>query len=213
MSESPTAAPDGGPPTARGGRTRQRILGAAAKLIHERGASATTIQQVREAADVSASQLYHYFADKQALVRAVVEYQGARILAGQEAAAIGSLDGLKRWRDELIAQGDLSIAGCPLGGLGSELADTDPSGRDVASVEFNHWRDAIAEGLRRIRERGELRPDFDTEALAVALLASLQGGLLLARIAQSSEPLERALDATIALIEMQAPPSRPSDGT
>lgn len=192
------------PPTSGGEQTRQRILEAAAQLIHEHGAAATTVQQIRGATGVSASQLYHYFADKQALVRAVVEYQGARMLAGQLAADIDSLEGLRRWRDQLMADQDQILAGCPLGTLGSELADTDAPGRDIAAEEFGQWQDKIAEGLERIRRNGELGPDTDTDDLATALLAALQGGLLLSHISQSARPLQKALDAMIALIETYA---------
>ena len=194
------------PPTSGGSLTRQRILKAAAQLIHEHDAAATTIQQIRDATGVSASQLYHYFADKQALVRAVVEYQGARMVAGQQAADIDSLKGLRRWRDQLVADQDQTLAGCPLGTLGSELADTDAPGRDIAAEEFRQWQDKIAQGLERIRANGELRPDTDTEDLAIALLAALQGGLMLSHITQRPEPLEKALDAMIALIETHAIP-------
>ncbi len=196
-------------PTSRGERTRQRILEAAAELIHRQGAAATTIQHVRDATGVSASQLYHYFADKQELVRAVVEYQGARMLAGQQAADIDSLDDLRRWRDQLVAGQDQALGGCPLGTLGSELAETDPSGRDLAAEEFHHWRDAITQSLDRIRQNGELRTDTDTGELAIALLAALQGGLLLSHITQTLQPLQTALDAVIAQIESHA--TSPSD--
>jgi AcrR family transcriptional regulator len=47
--------------TAKGGRTRQRIVAAAAGLVFERGVAGTTIEDVQAAAEVSASQLYHYF--------------------------------------------------------------------------------------------------------------------------------------------------------
>ena len=56
----------------RKGQDRQRIVDAAAALIFEQGVAHTTIEDVRAAADVSSSQLYHYFDDKPALVRAVV---------------------------------------------------------------------------------------------------------------------------------------------
>jgi TetR/AcrR family transcriptional repressor of nem operon len=187
--------------TTRGGRTRQRILEAAAELIHEHGAAATTIQEVRGAAEVSASQLYHYFSDKQALVRAVVAYQGARLVAGQEAAEINSLQSLRRWRDQLFVHPDQILGGCPLGALGSELADTDPAGRVLAAHEFARWQASIADALKRMGEHGELRSDANTDDLAVALLAALQGGLLLSHITKSTRPLRQALDGMIAVIE------------
>jgi hypothetical protein len=54
--------------TRKGQETRQRIVDAAAGLIFRQGVAHTTIDDVRAAADVSSSQLYHYFEDKTALV-------------------------------------------------------------------------------------------------------------------------------------------------
>ena len=121
---------------------------------------------------------------------------------------VNSIESLRRWRDQLVANHDRTLAGCPLGTLGSELAETDPPGRDIAADEFDQWRQSIAQGLGRIRDRGELQPDTNTDDLAIALLAALQGGLLLSHITQTSQPLEKALNATIALIENHASPTR-----
>jgi AcrR family transcriptional regulator len=59
--------------TAKGQRTRQRIVAAAAGLVFERGVAGTTIEDVQAAAGVSASQLYHYFPSKNAVVRAEID--------------------------------------------------------------------------------------------------------------------------------------------
>jgi AcrR family transcriptional regulator len=69
--------------TRKGQQSRQRIVSAAADLIFDQGVAHTTIEDVRAAADVSSSQLYHYFDDKPALVRAVIEQQADTIVAGR----------------------------------------------------------------------------------------------------------------------------------
>jgi AcrR family transcriptional regulator len=61
--------------TAKGERARARIVAASARLIHQRGVAAATLDDVKAAADVSGSQLYHYLPDKDDLVREVVGYQ------------------------------------------------------------------------------------------------------------------------------------------
>jgi len=61
--------------TAKGERTRGRIVEEAARLIYERGVAATTLDEIKAAAEVSGSQLYHYFPDKDELVRAVINYK------------------------------------------------------------------------------------------------------------------------------------------
>ena len=52
--------------------------------MHANGVAGTTIDQVIEASGTSKSQLYHYFADKDALVAAVIKMQSARVLERQE---------------------------------------------------------------------------------------------------------------------------------
>ena len=114
--------------TPKGERTRARIVEAAARLIHERSVAGTTLDDVRAAAGVSGSQLYHYFPDKDDLVQAVIDHQARTIAGNQRQADLGSPDGLRAWRDIVIAQARSSDGkgGCPLGSLAGQLAETDP---------------------------------------------------------------------------------------
>ncbi|MFZ1994085.1 MAG: TetR/AcrR family transcriptional regulator [Solirubrobacteraceae bacterium] len=197
-----TASSSPRPLTRKGRQTRQRIVTAAADLIFAQGVAHTTIEDVRAAADVSSSQLYHYFDDKPALVRAVIEHQADMIVAGQETFDLSSLDGLRAWRDWVIEhQRKLNCSGgCPIGSLGSELAETDPQARAQLADGFKRWDAAIQSGLREMHARGRLTPDTDPDTLALALLAALQGGLLLTQIKRDTKPLQAALDAMLELI-------------
>jgi AcrR family transcriptional regulator len=188
--------------TRKGQETRRRIIGAAADLMFEQGAAHTTIEDVRAAADVSSSQLYHYFDDKPGLVQAVIEHQADTIVAGQKTFDLSTLDGLHAWRDWVIEhQRELNCSGgCPIGSLGSELAETDPEARAQVAQGFKRWETTIQSGLREMHARGRLTPDTDPDALALALLAALQGGLLLTQIDRDTKPLEAALDAMLELI-------------
>ena len=55
-------------------------MAAAAELILKAGVAGTTMEDVRAAAGVSSSQIYHYFADKHALVNAVIDRQADAIV-------------------------------------------------------------------------------------------------------------------------------------
>lgn len=188
--------------TRKGQETRQRIVDAAADLIFDQGVAHTTIEDMRAAAGVSSSQLYHYFDDKPALVRAVIEHQTGAIVSNQETFDLSSLDGLREWRDWVIDyQRALGCrGGCPIGSLGSELAETEPQARDQVAAGMKRWEAAIQHGLREMHADRKLVADADPDKLAVALLAALQGGLLLAQIERDTKPLEAALDAMLELI-------------
>ncbi len=188
--------------TAKGRATRARIVAAAAELVFAHGVARTGIDDVRRQAGVSASQLYHYFTDKDDLVRAVIAHQTDGILDAQQPLLdhLDSIEALERWRDLLV---DLQEqrhcqGGCPIGSIAAELADDDPRARADLAAGFERWEAPIRAGLARMRERGDLRADTDTDALALALLAALQGGLVLTQTRRSTEPLRAALDAMIA---------------
>ena len=187
--------------TPKGERTRTRIVEAAARLIHERSVAGTTLEDVKAAAAVSGSQLYHYFPDKDDLLQAVIDHQARTIAANQRQAGLGSPDGLRAWRDTVIAQAKSSNGrgGCPLGSLAGQLAETDPRARALIAAGFEQWSAAISEGLRELQAAGRLPAAIDAGDYAITLLAALQGGLLLAQIQQDTRPLETAVDTLLAL--------------
>jgi AcrR family transcriptional regulator len=187
--------------TRKGAETRERIVSAAADLVFADGVAATSIEDVKEAAGVSSSQLYHYFADKQALIHAVIAHQSDAVIAAQEPllAKLDSLDALRAWRDQAVAiQRRLHCkGGCPIGALAGELAESDSEARADLAAGFARWEGAIGAGIRAMHERGELPADVDPDRLALALLAAHQGGLVLTQVRREPSSLEAALDAMI----------------
>ena len=55
-------------------------------------------------------------------------------------------------------------------------------------------------GFLRMHALGRLAPEADPRQLALATLAALEGGLLLAQIQRDTEPLAAALDTMLLLI-------------
>ena len=192
------------PPTARGAATGARIVGAAADLVYRRGASTTSLEDIMEASATSKSQLYHYFADKDALMRAVIEFQTRRVMGVQAAHldTVDSLAGLRRWRDAMVTinKAARGVGGCPLGSLASELSDRSESARALLAHGFELWELQLRRGLGAMRDSGKLKPEANPAELATAVIAALQGGLLLAQTTRSSRPLELALDMAIGPI-------------
>jgi TetR/AcrR family transcriptional repressor of nem operon len=187
--------------TAKGERTRARIVEEAARLIHERGVTGTTLDDVKAAAEVSGSQLYHYFADKEELVQAVIDYQTSTIVDNQRHANLGTVKGLRAWRNMVVAaaKGTQAKGGCPLGSLGGQIAESDPEARTLVAAGFEQWSTVISDGLRALHADGQLPSDIDPDDLAVTLLATVQGGLLLAQTQRSALPLETAVDTLLTL--------------
>ena len=203
--------------TRKGVRTRERIVAAAAELMQERGVARTTIEDIQAAAAVSSSQLYHYFADKDALISEVIKTQLNRVIAAQEPRLreVTTWDGLQRWCDHLVTatRATQGVGGCPLGSLVSELADRSDSARVELARSFAEWQSYLSKGFAVMRDNAELAPAADPDELALTMMSALQGGLLMAQTTRSARPLELALNMALGHISAYRlsptpPPSR-----
>ena len=199
------------PTTERGRQTRRRIVAAAADVVSKKGALGASLDEVGARAAASRSQLYHYFDDKNDLLRAVAEATTDTVLDGQRAlfAGPGSWAGLQRWADALVElqQQCGGRGGCPIANLLGQLGERDDDIRAVLATGFDRWEAQIRACLAAMVTAGELQPGTDVGWLAASTLASLQGGLLLAQARRDPQPLRRALDGALALIQTYRPAS------
>jgi TetR/AcrR family transcriptional repressor of nem operon len=189
------------PPTARGVATRARIVEAASTLVAEHGVAGTRIEDVMEASGTSKSQVYHYFADREALMSAVVQARSQGVLEFQSSSLdkVRTLEDLRAWRDKVVAinRRKGSVGGCPMGSLASELADRSESAREILLAGFDRWKSSLRKAFEVMQRDGQLTKSADPDALAVRFLIALQGGLLLSQTMRSSVPLEAALDLAL----------------
>src|SRR6266567_1680951 len=172
----------GEPRTGRGRASRERIVERAAELFAERGVAGTSLDEVLAAAGAGKSQLYHYFRGRDELVEAAVGLRCAQVLAGLT-RALGSV---------------ASLPGCPIGSLAAEVAERNEGARLKAAAAFDAWEQLFADALERMRERGELRADASPAVLATALLASIEGGMVLSQAHKDPASLHIAVEAGLA---------------
>ncbi len=186
--------------TAKGARTRARIVEAAAALIHERGVASTTLEDVKVAAEVSGSQLYHYFPDKNELVQAVIDYQAETIVSTigrPSAVTMESKPGGRWWspaskrtKGKGAAHSVRSAANWP-----RATPRPEPSSRS-GSIS---GQPPSATDCDPFMPTGSSRPTSTRTISPLRLLATLQGGLLLAQVQRSTRPFETAVNTLLAL--------------
>ena len=197
--------------TSRGAATRQRIVLAAAELMHVRGVAATTIDEVLAYSATSKSQFFQHFSDKTDLVYEVITLRADEILSWQRMRLekVDTFRGLYQWRDAMVQRCTLrrGLWGCELGSLAAELSDSDDKARMSLADHFAEWRGLLAGALRRMSDAGELATDIDENALATGLLAAVEGGYLLSQTAHDPRLMQTALDSAIGHISSFAPRS------
>ena len=165
------------------------------------------MDDVRQRAHASKSQVYLYFADRDDLMRAVSEATCDAVMQDQSDVLAGfdSLRGIERYLDALVELQEQRDAhgGCPIGSLAGQLVEHDERARLALVDGFDRWEGGLRTGLEAMAERGELRPDADPALLAQQTLAALQGGLLLTQVRRDPGQLRAAADGVLALIQAQ----------
>jgi AcrR family transcriptional regulator len=196
--------------TRKGRATRARIVDVAAKLMFQRGVAGTSIDEVRNTAAVSGSQISHYFHDKRDLTRQVIAARCTDVQEFHTQPRFGgfdSLEALHAWADANIADVDVVYrqGGCVYGSLAEELTEADPEIHDDLAAGYDRWLELLRAGLTAMRSRGDLRPDADPRHLAVSLVAAHQGGAMLTYAMDDPEPLRAALNAAVEYVCSFAP--------
>ena len=203
--------------TRKGRATQARIVDVAAKLMFRRGIAGTSIDEVRSTADVSGSQISHYFHDKRDLTRNVI---GARRDDVREfhtqLGALDSFAALDAWVAATLAELDpvYRQGGCVYGSLAGELVEADAEIHGDLADGYDQWVELFQRGLTEMRRRGDLRPDADPRHLAVSLVAAHQGGALVTFVTDDPEPLRVALTAAVEYVRsFAATPKRRRSGS
>ncbi len=181
-------------------RSRAALVDTAALLFRRQGYAATGVNQILEIADVKAGSLYHHFpAGKQELAAAVVDSVGAAIerrlreLLDNGSPVSDIVDG---WID-LLASGLAGDQrdGCPIEPIATESVNASEQVRDASARAFGGWCLAVADRLR-----ADGWPDAEADQTALAVIALIEGALILSRIAGDAHALNAAKAAVRTLI-------------
>jgi len=171
-----------------------------------RGIGGTTLDDVVSASKVSKSQLYRHFEDKPALVRAVIEFQGDRVITREREllGTVSTFAGLQRWRDALVERNALQDGryGCTLGSLANEFSDQDEAARRKLEELFAAWQELFEVIIRRLQQKGDIPEKTDAARLATGFMAAVQGGYLLAQTSRDVGPMAAAVDMAIAHLRL-----------
>lgn len=198
------------PPTGRGKATRDRILGCAAELVLTEGVEALSLDNVRRAASVSGSQLSHYFGDKNALIRAVIERQTEVLLDFHRQPALRNLDTFddyEKWVEltlKFSGRVARNHAMPTYGALAGQLSKYDEQTRELLADGYRQWISLLRRGLMRMKKKGLLTEIANPTELANVLVSAHQGGTLMTGAYGKTWPDRDALTFALAYLRQFA---------
>jgi AcrR family transcriptional regulator len=194
--------------TKKGAATRQRIIDAAAAQIREHGVAAATLEDVGRRSRTGKSQLFHYFPDgKEQLLLAVAQWEADQVIEDQQPylGQLTSWDAWHQWRDVVVERYRRQGVHCPLGVLITEIGRHTPAAQAVTRQLLKRWQQEIRLGVVEMRERGRIGRDVDPDRASAALIAAIQGGVVILMATGSAEHLESALDLCLDYLRTADP--------
>jgi AcrR family transcriptional regulator len=195
--------------TAKGRATRDRILQVAAELVLRDGLSTLNMDALRKAASISGSQLAHYFADKQALIRAVVVRQIHVVLDFHRQPKLGALntfDDFERWIDlNMRYLRRIGYSGTPTyHALAGQLGKSDSATRETLASGYWQWIDLLEQVIQQMKDNGLLVATADPRNLALVIVSAHQGGATLAFTYRANWPHADAVRFAVNHLRMFA---------
>lgn len=176
--------------------TRSRILATARDMFHGRSYADVGIQEICEGARVQKGSFYHFFPSKRDLALAVIDDMADDWAHGFVAEAFDlalppverldyMIDAAYYWQK---ASSDLEgrMPGCLFGNLALEMSTRDDVMRARLNAVFDKARDRFRATLDEAVATGAVAA-MNTEATASAMLAYLEGIILLAKTRNDPE--------------------------
>lgn len=170
--------------------TRGRILQAAYREMHLHGFQSAGLSAILARAGVTKGALYHHFANKTELGYAVIEEVIAELNKQSFVEPLkkngNPIDGLIELitaAGEAFSITDIQL-GCPLTALAQEMAPIDEGFRTRLVKIYAEWHGAIADCFRRAGDSGLLRVEVDPATAAAFVVATMEGALNAAKVAQ-----------------------------
>jgi TetR/AcrR family transcriptional regulator, lmrAB and yxaGH operons repressor len=171
--------------------SRQNMIQSAALLMRERGVDGTSFSEVLARSGAPRGSIYHHFpGGKTQLIEEATRFAGEFTAAGLAAAMrdsepVAAVRGfVSLWR-KILARSDFG-AGCPVVAAALE-GDRAPAVRAAAATAFSQWEELLADAI-------EPHAPGRGHSIATLIIASIEGGVVLARAQRSVAPLEQVAD-------------------
>ncbi|EFG64397.1 TetR/AcrR family transcriptional regulator [Streptomyces sp. SPB074] len=189
--------------------TAERLVESTRALLWERGYTGTSPKAIQRLAGAGQGSMYHHFTGKPELALTAIRRTASELRAKAEEPFSAPGTAVERVTAYLRRERDV-LKGCPIGRLTQDPeVMADPALRAPVGETLDWLRGRLAALLAEGRERGELAAALDPVTTAATIVATLQGGYVLARAAGSAAPFDQAVSGILGLLAAHTLPAEP----
>lgn len=185
--------------------TKQKIARQAGEMLRLRGYEGTSLNDLVAGAGVSKGAFFHYYPNKQAISREVIETyvteQLLRPLEKQLSEKQSVKEALFAWLEDFytdFAAHDFK-GGCLLGNLALELSDRSEAAREDIKTHFMALENTLVPFLKSLTEQGKLL--MEPRQFARLFINAFQGTVMAVKVHKDHIRASRDFQALAGLIE------------
>jgi TetR/AcrR family transcriptional repressor of nem operon len=183
--------------TRMGRPTRELLLEAATQLLQVHGYNRTSLDDVLRESGVGKGNFYYHFKSKEELGYAILDQIVADFLTGTLEPCFANpaeppLAQIGCFVDRVLEaqRARNCVGGCVMGNLAAELSDVHEGFRTRLAAVFTAWRTRLTGVLEEARRRGDLGAQCRPDRIALFLVASLEGAILLTKLTKDITVME-----------------------
>lgn len=185
--------------------TPERLIESTRELLWERGYVGTSPRAILERAGTGQGSMYHHFRGKPDLALAAIRRTAEEMWATARSLLDGPGTPYERIEAYLRRERDV-LRGCPVGRL---TMDPDVIASDALRAPVDETLDRLRERLAEIVEEGKAQGEFalslDAAEIAATILATVQGGYVLARASGSPTAFDAGVRGLLSLLRTDTP--------
>jgi TetR/AcrR family transcriptional repressor of nem operon len=178
----------------KGEETRRRIVEAAAPIFNQRGYEGSSLGDLMAATGLKKGGIYRHFSSKEELAAEAFDFTWeaawkTRMLHVDERAT--GIERLKQLISNFVSHRSPVAGGCPVLNTAVDTDDGNALLRARVAKALRSWRTRLQLIVKQASERGEIRSDIDSKAVATVIIAALEGAVMISRLERSDEALRR----------------------
>jgi len=180
----------------KGEQTRQEIIRKAAPIFNQRGYDGAALSDLMRATGLEKGGIYRHFDSKQQLAGEAFDYAWKLAIDTRFEGTLGipnTVDRLKLFvRNFRDRRAGLVPGGCPLLNTAIDSDDGNPQLRKKVRQALDYWLNRLQSIAEEGKQRGEIHSAIDSAELAMLIVSSLEGGLMVSRLQRRDDALDSA---------------------
>jgi len=169
-------------------KTRSFIIEKTAPIFNRKGFAGTSLHDMTEATGLTKGSIYGNFANKDEVALAVFDFNRKKMAALFQSKT----DEKQNCKDKLLAYAEnyeqlsatnlFPTGGCPIMNTAIDADDTHPELKEAAKNALLSWKKSLEDIVAAGIQNGEFRANTNPEEAALAMLAIIEGAVLISKL-------------------------------